>query len=233
VPDFTVLLIDSDSAGIAPVLVPALLIVALRLLGAQVLRAASGAEGLRLLYESKPDVVVLPVDAGEPGAYQMLARVRAVASLPVLMVGTRAGPIEDARAMAAGADDYVSTPVDEDQLAARVKRLAERAQLARKRDRGFSDGGLTIDFAAVDVELDGRPIKLTRLEYRLLEALVEKSGEVIETERLLELAWDEPIFDRARVKAHVAALRRKLGPARDRIETVRGVGYRYRVTGDG
>src|ERR1700712_3376005 len=95
VPDFTVLLIDSDGAGIAPVLMPALLIVALRLLGAQVLRAASGAEGLRLLYESKPDVVVLPVDAGEPGAYQTLARVRALATLPVLMVGTRAGPVED------------------------------------------------------------------------------------------------------------------------------------------
>jgi DNA-binding response OmpR family regulator len=230
-PDFTVLLIDSD--GITPILGPAVLIVALRLLGAQVLRAATGAEGLRLLYDSQPDVMVLPVDAGSPGAYETLVRVRAVASVPVVMVGRRAGSIEDARAIAAGADEYVVAPLDADDLADRIRRLAERAQRDRSRERIFTDGDLEVDFAAIEVSLAGTPIQLTRLEYRLLEALVERTGEVIDTERLLELAWDAPIYDRGRVKAHIAALRRKLGPVSDRVETVRGAGYRYRRAGSG
>jgi two-component system KDP operon response regulator KdpE len=228
VPDFTVLVIDSDAAGFAPVIVPALLVGALRVVGGEVLGAASGAEGLRLLYDAEPDVIVLPVDAGEPGAFPTLARVRDLTSLPVLMVGTTPGPAEDSRAMAAGADDYVAAPIGDDELAARVKRLAERARRDRERYRTFRDGGLQIDFTAVEVSLDGVPIRLTRLEYRLLAALVERSGQVIATERLLELVWDEPIFDRGRVKAHVAALRRKLGRASGRIETLRGSGYRYR-----
>jgi two-component system KDP operon response regulator KdpE len=229
-PDFTVLLIDSDGAGMAPVLAPAVLIVALRLLGAQVLRAATGAEGLRLLYDSQPDVLVLPTDAGTPGAYETLARVRAVASTPVVLVGTRAGPTPD-RAIAAGADEYVTTPVDENDLAARIERLAGRARTERGRAHTFRDGALVVDHLAVEVLLDGNPIALTRLEYRLLEALVEDAGRVVDTERLLKVAWDEPIYDRARVKAHIGALRRKLGPVGGRIETVRGTGYRYRPRG--
>jgi two-component system KDP operon response regulator KdpE len=229
VPDFTVLLIDSDGAVIAPVV--ALVIVALRTLGAEVLRARTGAQGLRRLYDERPDVVVLTADAGPPGPFETLARMRGLTSVPVLMVGTGAGTGEDMRALAAGADDYVTPPVDADELATRIRRLAERAQRAKKRHRVFSDGGLEIDFAAVEVSLDGAPIRLTRLEYRLLEVLVEHSGEVVETERLLQLAWDEPIFDRTRVKAHIAAVRRKLGPASGRIDTIRGAGYRYRPLG--
>jgi DNA-binding response OmpR family regulator len=229
VPNFTVLLIDSD--GVAPILGSAMLIVALQMLGAQVHRAATGAEGLRLLYEVGPDVMVLPLDAHSPGAFETLARVRAIASLPVVMVGATAGPAEDARAMAAGADEYVVPPFDADELAGRIRQLAERAQRDRARGQIFCDGDLEIDFAAIEVSLGGAAVPLTRLEYRLLEALVERCGEVIDTERLLELAWDEPIYDRGRVKAHIAALRRKLGPVAGRIETVRGAGYRYRPSG--
>jgi DNA-binding response OmpR family regulator len=229
VANFTVLVVDSD--GIAPIFETALLIVALRMLGAQVLRAATGAEGLRLLYDARPDVMVLPVDAGKPGAFETLARVRTIASVPVVVVGSGAEPAEDARAIAAGADDYVVPPLDDDRLAGRIRQLAEQARRRREPERTFCDGELEMDLLAIEVSLAGKPVPLTRLEYRLLEALVERCGQVVETEQLLALAWDEPIYDRGRVKAHIAALRRKLGRVGDRIETVRGAGYRYRPLG--
>jgi DNA-binding response OmpR family regulator len=92
----------------------------------------------------------------------------------------------------------------------------------------YSDERLRVDVAGIEVEVDGRPVHLTPLEFRLLTALVGKPGQLVEREALLRAAWPGHSVPPDRVKPHVSGLRRKLGEVGARIETVRGHGYRYR-----
>jgi DNA-binding response OmpR family regulator len=202
--------------------------------GYQVTEASNGRDGLRALYASPPDVVLLDVSMPELDGWQTLERIRDVSEVPVAMLTARAAELEKVRGLKGGADDYITKPFGRQELLARIE-----AMLRRGGDRGpsqdtYADRLLTVDFAQRRVEVKGSDVQLTPLEFRLLAAFVRHPGQLLSHDQLLDLVWgDSFASSRDQVKLYVGYLRRKLKDADESaepIETVRGFGYRYRPT---
>ena len=201
--------------------------------GHEVVEARDGAQALRELYRSRPELVLLDVGLPVMDGWTVLGRVRELSDLPVIMLTGAQTELDAVRGLRAGADDFVTKPFGRQELLARVD-----AVLRRTGGRGselapdhYDDGVIAVDFGQRVAAVGGRELVLTPLEYRLLAAFARHAGQVLSAEQLLALAWEGPPPGREQVKANVAALRRKLreqGAAAVTIETVRGFGYRYR-----
>ena len=204
--------------------------------GYDVVEGANGREGLRTLYASSPDLVLLDVSMPELDGWQTLERIRDVSEVPVLMLTARTGELEKVRGLKAGADDYVTKPFGRQELLARVEAHLRRAGPRDEQATTYADGLVTIDFAQREVTVAGEPIVLTPLEFKLLTAFVRHPDQVLSHDQLLELVWGDSLTgSRARTKLYVGYLRQKLGAGgaeTSPIETVRGFGYRYRPRGD-
>jgi DNA-binding response OmpR family regulator len=204
----------------------------LQRLGYLVTSAADGRAGLRELYNRRPDIVLLDVLMPELDGWGTLERIREISDVPVIMLTSQDTEIDRVRGLRGGADDYVGKPFSPAELAARVEAVLRRTGEREKvRDR-FDDGVVMIDFGTRDVTIRGNAIHLTPLEFRLLAALTEHTGQVLSREQLLDLVWGST-YDVTddQVKTYIGYLRRKIGDdATDSqlVETVRGFGYRYR-----
>lgn len=197
--------------------------------GYEVLECPDGRSGLRRLYSSSPDLVILDVRMPEMGGWETLSRIRDLTDVPVLMLTARAGELDKVRGLKSGADDYVTKPFGRQELLARAAALLRRAGRHDDGPTGYADGVLAVDFAQRSVTVAGRDVALTPLEFRLLCAFVRHPNQVLSHDQLLALAWGETRgVSRAEVKLYVGYLRRKLSAPLDLIETVRGFGYRYR-----
>jgi DNA-binding response OmpR family regulator len=194
----------------------------------RVLAARDGREGLRLLYAERPDLVVLDVDMPEMDGWQTLERVRELGPLPVLMLTAKDAELEKVRALRGGADDYLTKPFGHQELAARVEALLRRAGSGGEELdlEVYDDGRIVLDTQQRAVEVEGREVRLTPLEFRLLSAFVSHPRQVLSHDQLIEAAWGDPLVRAEQVKLYVGRLRSKLGTP-DAVETVRGFGYRY------
>jgi DNA-binding response OmpR family regulator len=197
--------------------------------GWKVLEAADGQQALRVLYEHRPDIVVLDVGMEGVDGWETLARIRDIAEVPVLMLTGYHGELDKVRALRGGADDYVTKPFGSQELLARTEAVLRRARARSDHHSDFyQDGLIGIDFQTRLVTVEGQEVHLTPLEFRLLSAFVRHPNHVLSATQLLELAWDNAVGTRDQVKVYVGYLRRKLGAVGARVETVRGFGYRYR-----
>ena len=204
--------------------------------GYAVVEAADGAQGLRLLYEVRPDAVIL--DLGMPGmdGWTALERIRELSDVPVLILSSESDGLARVRALRAGADDFLVKPFFAEELLARIEAVLRRSGARRAGTAGddgevFRDGTLTIDFGEHRVHTGLGELELTPLEFRLLTEFVRHPRQVLSHEQLLTRVWRDPsAVAPDQVRLYVGYLRRKLGPERDRIETVRGFGYRYLPT---
>jgi DNA-binding response OmpR family regulator len=201
--------------------------------GASVREAADGREALRLLYDVRPDVIVLDVTMPELDGWQTLERIRDLTGVPVLMLTARDTELEKVRGLQSGADDYVTKPFGRQELLARVsvmlRRAAQTPAWGPARET-YADGRITVDVTRAEVRVSDREVQLTPLEFRLLVAFMRNQGQVLSRDQLLELVWgDTAAVHPSQVKVTVSYLRRKLGPDQDPIETVRGFGYRWRA----
>jgi DNA-binding response OmpR family regulator len=199
--------------------------------GASVREAADGREALRILYDVRPEVIVLDVTMPELDGWQTLERIRDLTAAPVLMLTARDTEMEKVRGLKEGADDYVTKPFGRQELLARVEALLRRS--AGRTDWGpdretYDDGRVSVDVTRAEVRVDDREIQLTPMEFRLLLTFMRNPGQVLSRDQLLELVWGHPeAVDAGQVKVTVSYLRRKLGDAGGLIETVRGFGYRW------
>jgi DNA-binding response OmpR family regulator len=201
--------------------------------GHTVTTARNGREGLRAYFREHAELVVLDVGMPEMDGWETLARLRDVSDVPVLMLTARGLIQERVRGLQAGADDYQTKPFASEELLARIAALLRRRGEPAEQPETYSDEHVEIDLRNWQVSAGGREIQLTPLEFRLLRAFVMHPRQVLSHEQLLELAWgDGAPADQGAVKTYVRYLRRKLdwqsgqdGP----IESVRGVGYRYRA----
>jgi DNA-binding response OmpR family regulator len=195
----------------------------------ELVRAESGNEGLRAFYERQPDLVVLDLDLPDAEGLEVLATMRALSDVPVLAL---TGDEEEGRvaALRAGADDCVSKPPSEAEFDARIDALMRRPRQADLRPVVLTDEYVEIDRVRHRVMVLGHEVALTPIEFRMLATFAENPGRVLGHGQLLELVWGDRIRERDEVKLYVSYLRRKLGGAADvdPVETVRGVGYRYR-----
>jgi DNA-binding response OmpR family regulator len=199
--------------------------------GFDVTEARDGQEALRAFFADRPDLVVLDVTMPVLDGWKTLERIRELSDVPVVMLTAKATELEKTRGLRAGADDYVTKPFGKQELLARVDAVLRRAGPRESAPESYSDGLVTIDFSQREVTVDGRPVELTPLEFRLLATFVRHPNQVLTHEQLLELVWGDAHAARDQVKLYVGYLRKKLRPDEPDaapIETRRGFGYSYR-----
>src|SRR5687768_2078121 len=125
----------------------------------------------------------------ELDGWQTLERIRELSDVPVLMLTAKAAEADRVRGLRGGADDYVAKPFARDELLARVEALLRRATTPSQGAIAYADSLLRVDFAQRRVDVEGREVSLTPLEYNLLAAFVRHPNQVLAHEQLLELAW--------------------------------------------
>ena len=223
--DSATILIIEDEADIRLTLS-----VLLRRAGLQALEAADGRSGLRLLHERRPDCVIVDIGLPDIDGWQVLGRIRDVTDVPVMILTARHLEAEKVRGLQAGADDYLTKPFGNLELIARVRALLRRAHSTEPVDV-YVDELLVVDPASHRVAVEGREVKLTEIEFRLLHGLIGSAPQVLSPVQLLEMAWSDPTGTGPdRVKYVVHRLRRKMGfvnAEASPIRAVRGVGYTY------
>jgi DNA-binding response OmpR family regulator len=201
--------------------------------GHDVTQADDGRAGLRAAYHRRPDLVVLDVGLPELDGWAVLERLREVTDVPVLMLTGHDQAAEKVRGLRAGADDYLTKPFARAELLARIEALLRRSgERHGWRTDTYDDGVVRLDPVAHRGYVNGIEVSLTPTEFRLLNTLVRHPDATLTPAQLLAQAWDDPTgVGPARVKFAVLRLRRKLGwhdPKESPLESVRGVGYRYR-----
>jgi two-component system KDP operon response regulator KdpE len=219
----TALIIDDEKQ------IRRLLRIALESADHQVYEAATGEAGLNEIVHRRPDVVLLDLGLPDMEGLKVLKRLREWSDVPVLILSVRDDAEEKVAALDAGADDYVTKPFDTAELLARI-RAAQRRSLSETSEPLFQAGPLCVDFAARQVKLDGKEIKLTPTEYALLRVLVQNAGKVVTHRQLLRTVWGEKAESQAQyLRVYVTHLRKKLEANRDSpalIKTELGIGYR-------
>jgi len=198
--------------------------------GMSTIEAASGHEGLRKFFASRPDLVVLDVSMPGMDGFEVLQRIRDLSDVPVLLLTAHGVEMEKVRGLKSGADDYVTKPFGRQELAARVEALLRRRGEPEAAPEVVSDSLCEVDFVQAKASVRGHQLSLTPLEFRLLAAFVRNPNQVLSQDQLLEHAWSTSSnASREQVKLYVGYLRRKLREAAEvePLETVRGFGYRY------
>ena len=203
--------------------------------GCKVTVSASGAEALRHFAEEGADLVVLDVMMPPPDGLAVCRRIRESSPVPIMMLTVRDSTVDKVRALDLGADDYLAKPFDPLELFARLRALVRRAsRQVEGEGANFALGDLSLDFATQEVRLRGTVVRLTPIEYRLLEELVRHAGTVLPHAVLLERVWGAAyVHDVSYVKVFVRRLRRKLGDDAEHpryIQTEWGIGYRVGAT---
>jgi DNA-binding response OmpR family regulator len=195
----------------------------------ELVRAETGNDGLRAFYERQPDLVVLDLDLPDADGLDILATIRALSDVPLIAL-TGHEEAERIEALRGGADDCVSKPPLQAELEARMEALLRRPRQGDLRPVVLTDEFVEIDRVRHRVSVLGNEVALTPIEFRMLATFAENPGRVLGHGQLLEMVWGDRIRERDEVKLYVSYLRRKLGGAADvdPVETVRGVGYRYR-----
>lgn len=188
--------------------------------------AATGPEALDLALTDEFDLLVL--DIGLPGmdGFEVLSQLRGQGStMPVIILTARAGGADTVAGLEGGADDYMAKPFRFDELLARVRLRMASHSVSAGTAAALSHGGLELDIRTRRASIDGREVDLSGREFALAEELVRNAGQVLSREQLLSRVWGYD-FDPGSnvVDVYIRYLRNKLGA--ERIETVRGMGYR-------
>jgi len=205
--------------------------------GYEVIKAGSGQEAVRVIYERKPDLVLLDVMMPEIDGWQTCRLIREVSDIPVIMLtGKRNSEDDIVRGLECGADEYLAKPVGNRELLARVRAALRRAEkpsyLNQNKNVLFANDYLTVDVSERKVTIGGERLKLTPREFRLLALLVENADRVLSHQQVLENVWGwEYIDDVDYVRIYISHLRQKIEPDPSQpryILTEPGVGYYFR-----
>ncbi len=193
--------------------------------------AANGETGLRLAYESHPDLVLLDVMLPGMDGWEICARLREMSRVPIIMLTAKATESDKLRGFRLGVDDYVTKPFSFAELVARIQAVLARVSISESKDAShIVYGDIVLDRERYQATLEGHLLELTPTEFRLLEALVRRSGKVATEAELVQEVWGAyRQDDTALVRRYILMLRKKieLDPANpSRILTVRGFGYR-------
>ena len=199
-----------------------------------------GAAGLAALENDPPDLAILDVKMPRMDGMEVLRRLRRTTDLPVIILTSKDEEIDEILGFNLGADDYIHKPFSQRLLIERVKALLRRAgadgeeapAATADSTRAIKRGKLTLDPARHDCLWDGRPVKLTVTEFLLLQSLAQRPGFVKSRDNLMDAAYDDQVYvDDRTIDSHIKRMRKKFRDVDldfDAIETLYGVGYRYR-----
>lgn len=208
---------------------------ALRQAGYLVVESGDGQAALAAFEREEPNLVILDVNLPRLSGLEVCRQIRAVSKVPVMMLTVRAGEEDQVQALDLGADDYLTKPFSPKTLLARVRALLRRAGTEKPAPLAAGNFSLDLEVSSVSVK-GGEPVRLTRLELRLLQLLLANAGHTLPAERLLSHVWgSRGSGDRQLLKQLVHRLRQKIeADAADPryLLTVSGVGYVLRPEGE-
>lgn len=209
--------------------------------------ALSGEEGLRIALSkpavattarsadgntATPDLIILDLNLPGLNGFELCRRLRTeelTRRTPIIVLTARTEETDKVRGLDLGADDYMTKPFSVRELVARVRAALRRAGYEEQTPKSYDDGLLKIDYADFAVFCEGQTVKLTRKEFALLAILSRNRGRVVPREQLLDQVWGLEYYGEARtLDVHISGLRKKLGACGSYIETVIGIGYRFR-----
>lgn len=195
-----------------------------------------GGHVVEFVHTARPDLIVLDLMLPEVDGLEichMLKNDRETRNIPIIMLTAKGEEMDMVVGLQMGADDYIPKPFSPRVLIARIKAILRRMSDLQKSSLATEDvrawGDLNIDLLKHKILFKGQEVKLTAIEFNIVEFLSRSPGRVWSRQQILDNVWEEGkfIIDRA-VDVHVRGLRKKLGQADDYIETVRGVGYRFK-----
>ena len=197
--------------------------------GYRVLTAYDGVEALRMARDGHPDLIVLDLMLPGIDGLEVCRTLRRESEVPIIMLTAKTTDEDKVTGLGLGADDYVTKPFSPRELAARVRAVLRRLPGERGPDE-IKHGQITVNFIRHEAALDGRPLNLTTVEFKLLGVLIKEVGRVFSRAQLIEeaLGYDFEGFDRT-IDVHILNLRRKLEPDPSHpkyIKTVYGAGYK-------
>lgn len=201
--------------------------------GYQIVTAANGEEAIYAARHSNPDLILLDIMMPRMDGFEFLRQYRKEKQTPIIVITAREEETDAVLGLELGADDYVIKPFRMRELASRVRAVLRRGEAASDSNRTLQSGALTLDPATHTVSINNKPADLTRLEFDLLTLLMSAPGRVFTREKISERLADSGFAGLERtLNVHIRNLRSKIesNPAEpEYIETVFGVGYRFRA----
>ena len=201
---------------------------------------SDGASALTALTANPPDLAILDIKMPRMDGLELLRRLRQNADLPVIFLTSKDEEIDELMGLNAGADDYIKKPFSQRLLLERVKAVLRRVDAGKNHApaEGKSDalvrGKLSLDPQRHECTWEGKPVRLTVTEFLILQALAQRPGFVKSRDSLMDAAYDDQVYvDDRTIDSHIKRLRKKfkaVDDSFDAIETLYGVGYRYRET---
>ena len=205
--------------------------------GFRVRTFTDGAEALRALTAQPADLAVLDIKMPRMDGMELLQRLRKGSAVPVIFLTSKDDEVDEVLGLRMGADDYIKKPFSQRLLIERIRALLRRGEMAREGGEGagtqaVTRGELILDPARHACTWKGRPVDLTVTEFLILKSLALRPGHVKNRDQLIDAAYGEHIYvDDRTIDSHIKRLRKKfrdLDPEFGHIETLYGVGYRYR-----
>ncbi len=196
-----------------------------------------GEAGLKGILDGKPDLVVLDVKMPRMDGLEVLEKLRETSAIPVIFLTSKDDEIDEVLGLRMGADDYITKPFSQRLLLERIRSLLRRQELSKakaddNKDKIITHGPLSLDDARHLSTWNGQPVNLTVTEYLLLKALATKPGHVKNRDQLINTAYGENIYvDDRTIDSHIKRVRKKfkkIDPDFDEIETLYGIGYKYK-----
>lgn len=202
--------------------------------GFKVIAAFNGEQALEKINQ-KPDLVILDVMMPKMDGYEVCTKIRAIdefKNLPIIFLTAKASEIDEIHGLNIGANDFVAKPISPKKLVARVKsnlRKTEPVHEQAEANREIVIGPLVINREQYSVTVKGKPVIFPKKEFEILSYLASNPGRVYPREKILNDVWGTDIYVVERtIDVHVRKIREKLGAYEDLIETIKGVGYRFR-----
>lgn len=189
--------------------------------------AADGMEAIAKAKEENYDVIIMDVMMPRLDGFSAVKEIRKTKDTPVIMLSARVEEYDKLFGFEMGVDDYVTKPFSPKEVMARIHAILKRGKTGRSK---IVSDGLVIDKAGRNVYVDGVKAEMTPKEYELLFYLADNEGIAVSREKLLEQVWGYDFFgDDRTVDTHIKMLRASLGPYRDKIVTLRGLGYKLEL----
>ena len=198
--------------------------------GYRVLKAADGVEAIQLLEENEVHLIILDIMMPNMDGITATFKIRAERNIPIIMLSAKAEQTDKIHGLSVGADDYITKPFHPLELMARVKSQIRRYVNLGTYGEAQTVEGLELDAAAREVRVDGEPVKLTPIEYKITELLLKNAGRVFSISEIYELVWNEQAYNAENIVAvHIRKIREKIeaDPKNPRyLKVVWGLGYK-------
>ncbi|WP_417281991.1 response regulator transcription factor [Chungangia koreensis] len=200
--------------------------------GYRVLKASDGQEALDLLKHNEVHLLILDIMMPKMDGISATFKIREERNIPIIMLSAKAEDSDKIHGLSVGADDYVTKPFHPLELMARVKSQLRRYVTlgTYNEQKKVEVNGLALDMDAKELSLDGEPIKLTPIEYKIMELLLSNAGRVFSIRDIYERVWNEPAYNAENIVAvHIRKIREKIeaDPKNPRfLKVVWGIGYK-------